>query len=43
MMRIDSGGGPSPEDELHQLIRHCRPHSEEKHGYFRAIEQQSDV
>lgn len=24
MMRMDSGGAPSPEDELHQLIRHCR-------------------
>ena len=22
MMRVDSGGGPSPEDELHQLFRH---------------------
>ena len=22
MMRVDSGGGPSPEDGLHQLFRH---------------------
>lgn len=24
MMRMGSGGGPSPEDELHQLFRHYR-------------------
>ena len=32
MMRVDSGGGPSPEDELHQLFRHYRKSAHQDDG-----------